>query len=203
MPSTPFVFHGFVASSGPMNISYMRSVSAPYSFTMSSGLMTLPRDLLIFSLFVAEDHALVHQLLERLLRRHDADVVQHLVPEPRIQQVQHRMLGAADVQVDRQPFLLHLLRIDSSLVVVRIDEAQVVPAASRPLRHRVRLAACLAVPSPDRPYSPIPSRWPAAIPPCPTAGSHRHPAAAAASPLPARGFIVPSSRCRIGIGSPQ
>jgi hypothetical protein len=29
-----------------------------------------------------------------------AQVVQHLVPEARVQQVQHRMLDAADVQVD-------------------------------------------------------------------------------------------------------
>ncbi|MNN43665.1 hypothetical protein D3C81_1579130 [compost metagenome] len=52
VPSTPLAFHGLVASSGPMNISYTRSVSAPYSLTISSGLITLPRDLLIFSLLV-------------------------------------------------------------------------------------------------------------------------------------------------------
>ncbi|MNL68627.1 hypothetical protein D3C87_1933790 [compost metagenome] len=39
------------ASRGPMNISYRRRVSAPYSLTTSSGLTTLPRDLDIFSLF--------------------------------------------------------------------------------------------------------------------------------------------------------
>ena len=109
MPSTPFVFQGFVASSGPMNISYIRSVSAPNSFTISSGLMTLPRDLLIFSLFVPRIMPLVDQLVERFLRSHDADIVQHLMPEPRIQQMKHRMLRAADIQIDRQPFLLLLL----------------------------------------------------------------------------------------------
>src|SRR5438067_13902734 len=37
------MLQGFTASSGPMNISNSRSESAPYSFTTSSGLMTLPR----------------------------------------------------------------------------------------------------------------------------------------------------------------
>ena len=31
-PSTPRMFQGFIASSGPMNISYSRRLSAPYSF---------------------------------------------------------------------------------------------------------------------------------------------------------------------------
>ena len=38
------VFQGAAFSKSPMNISYRRSVSAPYSFTTSSGLTTLPRD---------------------------------------------------------------------------------------------------------------------------------------------------------------
>ena len=45
------VDHGALFSKSPMNISYKRMVSAPYSRTMSSGLTTLPRDLLIFSPF--------------------------------------------------------------------------------------------------------------------------------------------------------
>jgi hypothetical protein len=47
-----------------------------------------------------EDVALVEQPAERLLELTVAEVVQHLVPEPRVQQVQHRVLDAADVQVD-------------------------------------------------------------------------------------------------------
>ena len=47
-----------------------------------------------------EDHALVHEPLERLDRRHVAEVVQHLVPEARVEEVQHRVLDAADVEVD-------------------------------------------------------------------------------------------------------
>ena len=41
--------HGAVWSNGPMNISYTRNVSAPYSFITSSGFTTFPLDLLIFS----------------------------------------------------------------------------------------------------------------------------------------------------------
>ncbi len=36
-PLTPCMFQGFEASSGPMNISYSRSESAPYSLTIASG----------------------------------------------------------------------------------------------------------------------------------------------------------------------
>ena len=45
------MLHGLTASSGPMNISYSRSASAPYSRTTSSGLTTLPRLFDIFSSF--------------------------------------------------------------------------------------------------------------------------------------------------------
>ena len=44
------VFHGAAFSKSPMNISYRRSVSAPYSLTTSSGLTTLPRDLDILTM---------------------------------------------------------------------------------------------------------------------------------------------------------
>ena len=50
-PLMPALLHGAAFSKSPINISYMRIVSAPYSLTMSSGLTTLPRDLLIFSPF--------------------------------------------------------------------------------------------------------------------------------------------------------
>ncbi len=43
-----FVFQGFMASSGPRNIRYRRSESAPYAAITSSGLTTLPRLLDIF-----------------------------------------------------------------------------------------------------------------------------------------------------------
>ncbi|OQC23895.1 MAG: hypothetical protein BWX70_02724 [Verrucomicrobia bacterium ADurb.Bin070] len=44
-PSTPLVFQGLTASSGPMNISYRRMLSAPYSRMTSSGLTTFFNDL--------------------------------------------------------------------------------------------------------------------------------------------------------------
>ena len=90
----------------------------------------------------AEDHALVDELLERLRRRDEPKVEEHLVPEARVEQVQHRMFRAADVEVDRQP-LLQQAGIAERLVVVRVDVAEVVPAAAGPLRHRVRLAHAL------------------------------------------------------------
>ena len=43
--------HGADFSKSPMNISYKRMVSAPYSLMISSGLTTFPRDLDIFSPF--------------------------------------------------------------------------------------------------------------------------------------------------------
>ena len=55
---------------------------------------------------LAQDHALVHELDERLGRRDDAGVVEHLVPEARVEEVQHGVLGAADVEIDGQPVLL-------------------------------------------------------------------------------------------------
>ena len=48
-PSIPLVSQGLLISIGPRNISYIRNVSAPYSFTISSGLTTLYFDLDIFS----------------------------------------------------------------------------------------------------------------------------------------------------------
>ena len=48
-----------------------------------------------FGADLAQDHALTDQALEGLLVSHHANVIQHLVPEPRIQQVQHCMLCAA------------------------------------------------------------------------------------------------------------
>src|SRR5699024_9821292 len=48
-PSIPFVSHGLDCSNGPKNISYRRSVSAPYFSTIISGLTTLNMDFDIFS----------------------------------------------------------------------------------------------------------------------------------------------------------
>ena len=62
------------------------------------------------------------------------------MPEPGVEQVQHGVLRPADVEIDRHPGLFHR-RIDQGLVVLRIEEAEIVPARAGPLRHGVRLAA--------------------------------------------------------------
>ena len=49
---------------------------------------------------LAEDEALVDEFLEWLGRADMAEVEQHLVPEACVKQVQDRMLGAADIEVD-------------------------------------------------------------------------------------------------------
>ena len=55
-----------------------------------------------FAVF-AENDSLVEQLGEWLALRHDAEVEQHLVPESRVQEVEHRMFGTADVKVGHAP----------------------------------------------------------------------------------------------------
>mmetsp|Transcript_10010 Transcript_10010/g.33365 ORF Transcript_10010/g.33365 Transcript_10010/m.33365 type:complete len:313 (-) Transcript_10010:1839-2777(-) len=86
----------------------------------------------------AEDQPLVHQSLEGLLSVYDPAVVEDLVPEPGVQQMKHGMLGPSEVQVNRHPVLLQG-RVDGSTRVLRIEEAEVVPAGAGPLRHRIGL----------------------------------------------------------------
>ncbi len=82
-------------------------------------------------------------------------VVQDLGPEAGVQQVQHGVLGAADVQVDAavrhalaraHPVLLDL-GVDQLLAVVRVQVAQLVPAGTGPVGHGVGLAAELPGPA--------------------------------------------------------
>ncbi len=88
---------------------------------------------------LAQDHPLVDKLLEWLGSAHVAAVVEHLVPEPAVEQMKHGMLGAADIEVDRHPVAFEL-GIDEPLGVLGVDVAQVVPARAGPLGHRVGLA---------------------------------------------------------------
>ena len=53
--------------------------------------------------------------------------------------MQHGVLGAADVQIDGHPGFFDR-RIDRRAVVLRIEEAQIVPARTGPLRHGVGFA---------------------------------------------------------------
>ena len=108
------------------------------------------------------DVALREVLPERLLARDQTEVEQRLMPEPRVEQVQHGVLDAADVEVDpagvrdplggardRRPLLGHPVglvgRVDEDVVVGRVKVSQVVPTGSGPVGHRV----CLAAIAPD------------------------------------------------------
>ena len=53
-----------------------------------------------FAAVLAEDDALIDEPLERLRRREMPEIEEDLVPEPRIQEMQHGVLGAADVEID-------------------------------------------------------------------------------------------------------
>ena len=57
---------------------------------------------------VGQDHPLVEEPGERLGGRDQAGVVEHLLPEAGVEQMQHRVLDAADIQVDRHPVALQL-----------------------------------------------------------------------------------------------
>jgi hypothetical protein len=105
----------------------------------SSGLTTLPRDFDIFWPSSPRIMPWLTSLLERLGRGDVAEVVEDLVPEARVEQVQHRVLGAADVEVDAASSSALLLR-PGRLGRCGVDVAQVVPARAGPLRHRVGLA---------------------------------------------------------------
>ena len=88
---------------------------------------------------LSQDHPLIDQLLKRLGRADEAAIKKHLVPEPAVEQVQHGVLGPADVKIHGQPVSL-LFRVPRQLVVVGVDVPQIVPARAGPLRHRVGLA---------------------------------------------------------------
>ncbi len=54
-------------------------------------------------LAVLEHHALRQQARERLVDRRHAEVAEHAREEPRVDQVEDRVLDAADVEIDRSP----------------------------------------------------------------------------------------------------
>mmetsp|Transcript_15482 Transcript_15482/g.30895 ORF Transcript_15482/g.30895 Transcript_15482/m.30895 type:complete len:237 (+) Transcript_15482:833-1543(+) len=62
-----------------------------------------------------------------------------MVPKPRVQQVQHGVLRPPHIQVHGEPVLVGLGR-PRLLLVVRVGESEVVPAAAGPLRHGICLA---------------------------------------------------------------
>ena len=178
MPTTARVSQGRDTSSGAIDISYSRKVSAPYSAYSSSGLTEFFRLLPIFPnsrttgcpcqrkpssrlgdlgslhdlaapipVRVRLDVALVVEAAVRLPGTDVAEVVEDLVPEPGVQQVQHRVFYATHVQVHPariarasrpHPVPLHL-RIAEGRFVDRVEIAQLVPARTGPLGHHVQL----------------------------------------------------------------
>ena len=95
------------------------------------------------------DHALVEQLSVRFATRDVSEVEEDLVPEPRIQQVQHRVLDTTDVEVEATRVVLavqcrpgpHPVRLvllgAQGFRVGGVDVAQLVPRTARPLGHDV------------------------------------------------------------------
>src|SRR5262245_45448675 len=51
------------------------------------------------------DHALVKQPQKRLIEIDDSNVVQKHCEEPRVKEMQNRVLHATDVEIDREPLL--------------------------------------------------------------------------------------------------
>ena len=84
-----------------MNSSQSRSASAPYFSIIASGVTTLPLLLDIRWPSLRPDHALVAQGGERFVEADQLLVEHHLGPHPRVQQMHHGVLGAADVEIDR------------------------------------------------------------------------------------------------------
>ncbi len=86
---------------------------------------------------VVRQHALREEPLERLVELDQAHVAHHFGPEARVQQVQNRVLDAADVLVHRHPVIV--ARIDHRRRVRRAV-AHVVPGRIDEGVHRVGLA---------------------------------------------------------------
>ena len=138
LPSRPASLHSTSFSGGATNITYSRSASAPYFCEHVVGIDDVALRLR-HDRAVLEHHALRQQPRERLVEVDQADVAEHAREEPRVEQVQDRVLDAAAVEVDRHP-VRRRRRIERQLVVLRIAEAQEVPRRVDERVHRVGLA---------------------------------------------------------------
>jgi hypothetical protein len=90
-------------------------------------------------LAVLEDHALGQQPRERLVQVRHAQIAEDPAEEPRINQVQDRVLDPAAVEINRSP-IGDLVRIERQLGVLRIAEPEEVPRGIDERVHRVGLA---------------------------------------------------------------
>jgi len=88
----------------------------------------------------AEDHPLREQRLKWLLHVEQVEVGEGLDEEPRVHQVQDRVLDAADVLIDGHP-ALQGSAVPGRLVVARVAVAQEIPRRVDEGVHRVGLPA--------------------------------------------------------------
>ena len=88
-----------------MKSSQSRSASAPYFSTIASGVTTLPLLLDIFWPSAAQIMPWLRSTGNGSLNFDQPRVEHHLGPHPRVQQMHHGVLGAADVEIDRQPVI--------------------------------------------------------------------------------------------------
>ena len=84
------------------------------------------------------NHSLIDEFLERLLLAYISEVVEELIPEPRIDKVSRSVLSTTDVQVHIPPVSISLAS-DKFLIVVRIHIPEIVGAAAGESRHRALL----------------------------------------------------------------
>ena len=87
---------------------------------------------------VGEDHPDIGECLKWLFRRNDLYIVEKFVPKSCIEKMEDCMFCPSDILIDLLPvreccFWSKMLRI------MWIHETEVIPAASCPLRHRIRL----------------------------------------------------------------
>ena len=148
----------------------------------------------------AQDLPLVAQRQEGLVEGQVAHVAQRLDEEARVHQVQHRVLGAAGVQVDRHP-VRHRLRIPGRASSFGRAVAQEIPGRVDERVHGVGLAPRLGAARPGR-WPPGSRRATAAGSPR-SARSRRPPAAGPAAGPPAPAAAPCSGQYTIGIGAPQ
>src|SRR5205085_11140451 len=64
------------------------------------GIHDVPARLRHFLAVLAEYDSLIHQSLKRFGLRNMTEIKKHFVPEARVEQMQDRMLGSADIKID-------------------------------------------------------------------------------------------------------
>ena len=105
-PSTCSSDQSMSFSGGPANITKVRAASAPYlPHDVRRARPTLPQRLDILRPSGPLTMPCVTRRLTGSSTVDEPELLHHLGPEAEVEQVHHRVLGAADVDVDRQPAL--------------------------------------------------------------------------------------------------